>query len=137
MIGNGTPSIHSRIPRPMVSSFYGNQRPITPHTGLWLPHNRKADCKNVSARTVGVVACFPLEDFRSRTTVQPDPLPHPCFHDLPEKLVGYAVELFHQTRQNEAMKDVSDGELAELICSDAYRPVLHYYAVGRRRGPLN
>ena len=65
------------------------------------------------------------------------PFPNPCFDGLPGSLVEYALELFEQTRRNEAMKDVSDAELAELICSEAYRPVLTYYAVGRRRAPLN
>ena len=65
------------------------------------------------------------------------PVPHPCFHQLPAALVEYALELFAQTRGNEAMKDVTDEELAELICSDAYRPVLTHYAVGRRGSPLN
>jgi len=50
---------------------------------------------------------------------------------LPEDLRPHAEELYELMRSEPRLQDVSNENLADLICSDAYRSILCLYAAGK------
>ena len=57
-----------------------------------------------------------------------------CLARLPPELRRYAEELYNTTRAEPSLREVSDDDIMELICSEEYRNILNFYAIGRRHG---